>query len=114
MPPYVLGALHIDTLWAKSAPGTSIDRLDPEHRADRAELVQDERFGLVPLDPEAVHRHAPLVTMLRYGKRSRRADLGVRVQVTYTEVGTLEVWCVSRDGAHRWKLDLNIRERDAA
>jgi hypothetical protein len=28
-----------------------------------------------------------------------------------TEVGTLELWCVTRDGSHRWKLELNIRER---
>jgi hypothetical protein len=30
-----------------------------------------------------------------------------------TEVGTLELWCVTRDGGHRWKLELNIREREA-
>jgi hypothetical protein len=28
-----------------------------------------------------------------------------------TEVGTLELWCVAADGTHRWKLELNIRER---
>jgi hypothetical protein len=22
----------------------------------------------------------------------------------------MEVWCVSRDGSNRWKLELNIRE----
>jgi len=27
------------------------------------------------------------------------------------ELGTLEVWCVSRDGTNRWKLELNIREK---
>lgn len=33
----------------------------------------------------------------------------VRLETRVTEVGTLEVWCVSRDG-QRWKLELNIRE----
>ena len=28
-----------------------------------------------------------------------------------TEVGTLELWCVSRDDDHRWKLEFNLRER---
>lgn len=28
-----------------------------------------------------------------------------------TEIGTLEVWCVSRDGERRWKLEFNLRER---
>jgi hypothetical protein len=39
--------------------------------------------------------------------------LPVRLETRVTEVGTLEVWCVSRDGAQRWKLELNIREKAA-
>ncbi len=69
----------------------------------------DPAGALVALDPEAVHRHAPLVTMLRYGKRSRRADLGVRVEVASTEVGTLEVWCRSQTTEHRWRLQFRLR-----
>jgi hypothetical protein len=38
--------------------------------------------------------------------------LPVRLESHVTEVGTLELWCVSRDGAHRWKLEFNIREPD--
>lgn len=30
-----------------------------------------------------------------------------------TEIGTLEVWCVSRDGDRRWKLEFNLRERQS-
>jgi hypothetical protein len=37
----------------------------------------------------------------------------VRLETRVTELGTLEVWCVSRDGTNRWKLELNIRERTA-
>ncbi len=29
-----------------------------------------------------------------------------------TEVGTLELWCVSRDDERRWKLEFNIRENE--
>ena len=28
-----------------------------------------------------------------------------------TEIGTLELWCVSRDANNRWKLEFNLRER---
>jgi hypothetical protein len=35
----------------------------------------------------------------------------VRLETRITEVGTLEVWCVSRDGTLRWNLELNIREK---
>ncbi len=37
----------------------------------------------------------------------------VRLETRVTELGTLEVWCVSRDGTNRWKLELNIREKTA-
>jgi len=37
----------------------------------------------------------------------------VRLETRVTEIGTLEVWCVSRDGNQRWKLELNIREKPA-
>ena len=29
-----------------------------------------------------------------------------------TEVGTLELWCVAREGDRRWKLEFNLRERE--
>ena len=37
--------------------------------------------------------------------------LPVRLQSRVTEIGTLELWCVSRDGTNRWKLELNVREK---
>ena len=42
------------------------------------------------------------------------ADVTVPVSLEsrVTEVGTLELWCVARSGAGRWKLELNIRERE--
>jgi hypothetical protein len=39
--------------------------------------------------------------------------LPVRLETRVTELGTLEVWCVSPDGSQRWKLELNIREKSA-
>jgi len=35
----------------------------------------------------------------------------VSLESHVTEVGTLELWCVARDRSHRWKLELNIRDR---
>ena len=37
--------------------------------------------------------------------------LPVRLESRVTEIGTLELWCVSRDNANHWKLELNIREK---
>jgi molecular chaperone DnaK (HSP70) len=36
----------------------------------------------------------------------------VTLESRVTEIGTMELWCVSRDAKHRWKLELNIRERE--
>ncbi|HBD08197.1 MAG TPA: hypothetical protein DCZ69_08020 [Syntrophobacteraceae bacterium] len=38
----------------------------------------------------------------------------VWLQSRLSEVGTLELWCVSRDGEHRWKLEFNLREHEGA
>ncbi|MFO0579655.1 MAG: Hsp70 family protein [Polyangia bacterium] len=35
----------------------------------------------------------------------------VRLSSHVSEVGVLELWCSSRDGKRRWKLEYNIRER---
>ena len=36
----------------------------------------------------------------------------VTLESRVTEIGTLELWCVARDRSNRWKLELNIRERE--
>jgi molecular chaperone DnaK (HSP70) len=36
----------------------------------------------------------------------------VTLESRVTEIGTLELWCVARGGTGRWKLELNIRERE--
>jgi hypothetical protein len=35
----------------------------------------------------------------------------VNLQAAVTEVGTLEVRCLEKGGAGRWKLELNVRDR---
>jgi hypothetical protein len=72
-------------------------------------------FLLVSFDrDEEVHRHAPLVTALRYGKRSRHAAIRVGLMLVFTEVGTLELWCEARETDHRWRLQFNLRAIELA
>ncbi|MFO0875938.1 MAG: Hsp70 family protein [Gemmataceae bacterium] len=35
----------------------------------------------------------------------------VHLHSRVTEVGTLELWCISRDGKQRWKLEFNVRDQ---
>jgi DNA-K related protein len=58
---------------------------------------------------QGLQKHAPLVTAFRYGKRSRRAPLAVRLSAAFTETGTLEIWCRSEETDHRWRLAFNLR-----
>jgi hypothetical protein len=37
----------------------------------------------------------------------------VTLEIRVTEVGTLELWCVSREDGRRWKLEFNVREKEA-
>lgn len=53
---------------------------------------------------------SPLEVMLQLD-RQQGTVIPVRLESRVTELGTLEVWCVARDGQNRWKLELNIREK---
>ncbi|HEU0176781.1 MAG TPA: Hsp70 family protein, partial [Blastocatellia bacterium] len=69
----------------------------------------DAHGAVVTLNEEEVHRHAPLITTLRYGKKSRRVELEVCLTMSFTEVGTLELWCESLSSDHRWRLQFQLR-----
>jgi hypothetical protein len=60
-------------------------------------------------DRDVVHRHAPLVSVLRYGKRSRQAEIPVHLSARFTELGTLELWLQSAETGHRWRLQFHVR-----
>ncbi len=72
-------------------------------------IRHDGQGAVVDLNPEEVHRHAPLTTLLRYGKRLQEMELAVGLSVSFTEVGTLELWCESMNSPHRWRLQFELR-----
>jgi molecular chaperone DnaK (HSP70) len=56
---------------------------------------------------------APLVTTLPWPEHEGTL-VPVRLHVHLTEIGTLELWCVARDGERRWQLEFGIRAPEAA
>ena len=54
-------------------------------------------------------------TILRGGKRSGTKSVPVTLAARCTEIGTLELFCVAKDGNNRWRLEFNVRDivRDA-
>lgn len=75
---------------------------------------EEDRLGTV-LDfwGDEVEELAPLVTTLEWPNHDGTL-VPVRLRVHLTEIGTLELWCVARDG-RRWKLEFGVRHApDAA
>lgn len=73
----------------------------------------DAHGEVATLDASDVHRHPPLVSLLRYGKKMRDVYLTIGLRASFTELGTLELWCESRDTPHRWRLQFELREEEA-
>jgi molecular chaperone DnaK (HSP70) len=71
---------------------------------------QDQIGSLLEDWGDEIEELSPLEVTLKLDGQEGSV-LPVRLEARVTEVGTLEVWCVSRDGAQRWKLELNIREK---
>ncbi|HWY86719.1 MAG TPA: Hsp70 family protein, partial [Gemmataceae bacterium] len=73
-------------------------------RTDHVGVMVEEWEGEIDeLSPLATTLEAP-------GKEGRMVPVHLHSKVT--EVGTLELWCLSRDGKDRWKLEFNVREKD--
>ncbi len=53
----------------------------------------------------------PLVTVLEAEGREGTL-VPVHLETRVTEVGTLQLWCVERDGPGRWKLEFDVRMKD--
>ena len=70
---------------------------------------RDDHVGtLVEAWDDDIQELAPLETTLEW-KGQEGTTVPVRLQARVTEVGILELWCVTRDGTHRWKLEFNVR-----
>jgi len=116
------GTKAVCVLPAGTNEGTTLPLLDREFSVLANRPVSFHLYSLTlthhahgviaDLNPDEIHRHAPLVTLLRYGKRLQQTELPVRLSVSFTEMGTLELWCESVNSPHRWRLQFELR-RDA-
>ena len=74
---------------------------------------EEDRLGTVlEFWGDEVEELTPLTTTLTW--RDHDGTLvPVRLRAHLTEIGTLEVWCVARDGERRWKLEFGVRHQPA-
>jgi molecular chaperone DnaK (HSP70) len=76
---------------------------------------EDDAAGaLIDVDAAGVSELDPVEKLVEVEGERKSGDLvPVRLESHVTEVGTLELWCVARDGHGRWKLEYSVRERDS-
>ncbi len=74
---------------------TSSDR--PDHSGDIVS-IDDEEFRQLP----------PIHTLFK-SSSTRTATVPVHLRATLTELGTLELWCVSNAADERWRLEFELR-----
>jgi len=71
----------------------------------------DDKAGqLLTVKPEQLLRLPPLHTILRGGKRAGTRRVPVTLAARSTEIGTLELFCVAKEGNNRWRLEFNVRD----
>ncbi len=69
----------------------------------------DKPGDVLQLVPGQLLQLPPLHTVLRGGKRAGAKRVPVTLAAKCTEIGTLELYCVSREG-NRWRLEFNVRD----
>lgn len=75
----------------------------------------DDRVGdVVDFAPDevggALHQHAPLEAVIRFGKKAEERMVPVKLGAHLTEVGTIEIWAESKISEHRWRLQFELRK----
>ena len=87
-----------------------------EFRFFASSVFKDDEAGSLrdPDDDEDELREVdPVEALLPADGSTEAGDLvPVSLRSTITEVGTLELWCVARDGQGQWKLEYSVREAE--
>ena len=82
--------------------------------ADAARQPPPKLGQLVDPDQGDFARLPPIATVLRVGAASGRQEIPVQLATALTEIGTLEVHCVSAsDPGQRWLLEFRLRGEHA-
>jgi molecular chaperone DnaK (HSP70) len=74
----------------------------------------DKPGDLVAVQPDSIRDLPPLQTHIRVGRKAKAERVPVRLAAKVTEIGTIEVWCLSRTDDRRWRLQIQLRGRSNA
>ncbi len=72
-----------------------------------------DRCGdLVKID-DSLTSLPPIQTVVQFGKKGVKTSIPVQIEASYTEMGTLALWCRSLVSNHRWQLQFQLRDVSA-
>ncbi len=95
--------------------GLSVITNQPARFALYSSTVNEGVIGeLVEINDENYLRLPPLFTCLNYGKKSRAPHIDISLSAYLSEVGTIDIYCLSKISEHRWKLQFNFRRHEEA
>ncbi len=72
-----------------------------------------DRHGDIITIDDSVTRLPPVETVIQFGEKGAARNIPVQLEVEYTEIGTLVLWCRSMVSNHRWQLQFQLRNVDA-
>jgi len=70
----------------------------------------DEMGIFAVTDTNDIRLVTSMETQLDMNNDSTGTMIPILIQVSATEIGTLELWCVSHDNNQKWKLEFNVRQ----
>jgi hypothetical protein len=70
----------------------------------------DRAGDVLRVSPDQLGQLPPLHTVLRGGKRAGTRRVPVTLAARSTAIGTLELFCVAKEGSNRWRLEFNVRD----
>ena len=71
---------------------------------------KDQAGAVIKIPKKQLQSLPPLQTILRGGKRSGVKGIPVNLKSQATALGTLELWCIAKEGSNEWKLEFNLRD----
>lgn len=70
--------------------------------------IDDLQGTLLPIDMTSMQKLPPIYTLLRFGNKSQE-KIQVKLSISFTELGTIELWLTSQQTNHKWSLEFQLR-----
>ncbi len=83
-----------------------------EFKFFKSNCRRDDTFGAMieEMDDDFAETSSLVIELPAYEGLKAGDIVDVTLQVSITEIGTLEIYCLAQEGDHRWKLEFNVRD----